>query len=147
MARPMRVLIPILLATAALLAGCASAPRPPRTLYADLGGQPGVEALVETLLSRIADDPRIVQHFARVNIVMLDQRLVQKFCHLSDGPCADTAKPMKQAHQHLPIHEADFNALVEDLVWAMDQRGIQRRVQNRLLARLAPLHGDIVNQP
>ncbi|WP_193314691.1 group 1 truncated hemoglobin [Xanthomonas sp. LMG 12459] len=147
MARPMRVLIPILLATAALLAGCASAPRPPRTLYADLGGQPGIKALVETLLSRIADDPRIVQHFARVNIVMLDQRLVQKFCHLSDGPCADTAKPMKQAHQHLPIHEADFNALVEDLVWAMDQRGIQRRVQNRLLARLAPLHGDIVNQP
>ncbi|WP_026143246.1 group 1 truncated hemoglobin [Xanthomonas sp. SHU 308] len=147
MARPMRVLIPILLATAALLAGCASAPRPPRTLYADLGGQPGIEALVETLLSRIADDPRIVQQFARVNIVMLDQRLVQKFCHLSDGPCADTAKPMKQAHQHLPIHEADFNALVEDLVWAMDQRGIQRRVQNRLLARLAPLHGDIVNQP
>nr|WP_279361263.1 group 1 truncated hemoglobin [Xanthomonas sacchari] len=147
MARSMRVLIPILLATAALLAGCASAPRPPRTLYADLGGQPGIEALVETLLSRIADDPRIVQHFARVNIVMLDQRLVQKFCHLSDGPCADTAKPMKQAHQHLPIHEADFNALVEDLVWAMDQRGIQRRVQNRLLARLAPLHGDIVNQP
>ncbi|KAB7779933.1 group 1 truncated hemoglobin [Xanthomonas sp. LMG 12459] len=143
----MRVLIPILLATAALLAGCASAPRPPRTLYADLGGQPGIKALVETLLSRIADDPRIVQHFARVNIVMLDQRLVQKFCHLSDGPCADTAKPMKQAHQHLPIHEADFNALVEDLVWAMDQRGIQRRVQNRLLARLAPLHGDIVNQP
>ncbi|XTQ92929.1 group I truncated hemoglobin [Xanthomonas sacchari] len=143
----MRVLIPILLATAALLAGCASAPRPPRTLYADLGGQPGIEALVETLLSRIADDPRIVQQFARVNIVMLDQRLVQKFCHLSDGPCADTAKPMKQAHQHLPIHEADFNALVEDLVWAMDQRGIQRRVQNRLLARLAPLHGDIVNQP
>ncbi|WP_369981844.1 group 1 truncated hemoglobin [Xanthomonas bundabergensis] len=131
---------------AGALGGCASAPPAQRTLYAELGGQPGIEALIETLLSRIADDPRIVQHFARVNIVMLDQRLVQKFCHLSDGPCADTAKPMKQAHQHLPIHEADFNALVEDLIWAMDRRGIPRRTQNRLLARLAPLQGEIVNQ-
>ncbi len=138
--------ISLALAMPGAFGGCAGTPATRPTLYAELGGQPGIEALIETLLSRIADDPRIVQHFARVNIVMLDQRLVQKFCHLSDGPCADTAKPMAQVHQHLPIHEADFNALVEDLIWAMDRRGIPRRTQNRLLARLAPLQGQIVNQ-
>lgn len=95
--------------------------------------------------SRIADDPRIVEHFARVNIVMLNERLVQKFCHVADGPCPDTAKSMAQAHQHMAIREDDFNALVEDLNWAMDQRNIPRRTQNRLLARLAAMHGEIVN--
>ncbi|NEL41587.1 MAG: group 1 truncated hemoglobin, partial [Xanthomonas perforans] len=118
-------------------------PRP--TLYDELGGQAGIEALVETMLSRIADDQRIVDKFARVNIVMLNERLVQKFCHVADGPCPDTAKSMQQAHAHLAIREGDFNALVEDLNWAMDQRKIPRRTQNRLLARLAAMHGEIVN--
>ena len=127
-----------------MLSGCAIT-QPRQTLYEELGGQPGIEALVETMLSRIADDPRIVEHFARVNIVMLNERLVQKFCHVADGPCPDTAKSMAQAHQHMAIREDDFNALVEDLNWAMDQRNIPRRTQNRLLARLAAMHGEIVN--
>ncbi|WDI92331.1 group I truncated hemoglobin [Xanthomonas campestris] len=127
-----------------MLSGCATT-QPRQTLYEELGGQSGIEALVETMLSRISDDPRIVEHFARVNIVMLNERLVQKFCHVADGPCPDTAKSMAQAHQHMAIREGDFNALVEDLNWAMDQRNIPRRTQNRLLARLAAMHGEIVN--
>ncbi|MBB4707264.1 group 1 truncated hemoglobin [Xanthomonas arboricola] len=133
-----------LLCMLALMNACATTqPRP--TLYDELGGQAGIEALVETMLSRIADDQRIVDKFARVNIVMLNERLVQKFCHVADGPCPDTAKSMQQAHAHLAVREGDFNALVEDLNWAMDQRKIPRRTQNRLLARLAAMHGEIVN--
>ncbi|MFC7519145.1 group 1 truncated hemoglobin [Xanthomonas populi] len=133
-----------LLCALGLMSACATT-QPRQTLYDELGGQAGIEALVETMLSRIADDQRIVDQFARVNIVMLNARLVQKFCHVSDGPCPDTAKSMKQAHAHLAIREGDFNALVEDLKWAMDQRRIPRRMQNRLLARLAAMHGEIVN--
>ncbi|WP_115047053.1 group I truncated hemoglobin [Xanthomonas arboricola] len=133
-----------LLGVLALMGACATTP-PRATLYDELGGQAGIEALVETMLSRIADDPRIVDTFARVNIVMLNERLVQKFCHVADGPCPDTAKSMRQAHAHLVIRDGDFNALVEDLNWAMDQRRIPRRTQNRLLARLAAMHGEIVN--
>ncbi|CAD0327182.1 group 1 truncated hemoglobin [Xanthomonas sp. WHRI 8391] len=133
-----------LLCVLGLVSACATT-QPRQTLYDELGGQAGIEALVETMLSRIADDQRIVDKFARVNIVMLNERLVQKFCHVSDGPCPDTAKSMKQAHAHLAIREGDFNALVEDLNWAMDQRKIPRRTQNRLLAQLAAMHGDIVN--
>jgi hemoglobin len=36
-----------------------------------------------------------------------------------------------------------FNALVEDLQKAMSERGIPFRAQNKLLAKLAPLHRDI----
>jgi hemoglobin len=51
---------------------------------------------------------------------------------------------MVEAHAQHRITDADFNALVEDLIWAMDQRHIPRTAQNRLLARLAPMHPDIV---
>ncbi len=131
---------------ALLLAGCASTPRPAPTLYDQLGGQAGLEALVETLLSHVADDPRINQMFARVNIVMLNQHLNEKLCQVSDGPCHYRGKAMGPAHAHLPIGQGQFNALVEDLIWAMDQQKIPRTTQNRLIKRLAPMQGEIVNQ-
>jgi len=136
----------VLLCCVLLLAGCASTSRPAPTLYDELGGQVGLEALVETLLSRVADDPRINQMFARVNIVMLNQHLNEKLCQVSDGPCNYQGKAMGPAHAHLPIGQGQFNALVEDLMWAMDQQKISRTTQNRLIKRLAPMQGEIVNQ-
>jgi hemoglobin len=54
---------------------------------------------------------------------------------------------MKKAHSGFDINRSHFNALVEVLQLSMDARGIPFRVQNRLLARLAPMHREIVNTP
>jgi hemoglobin len=53
---------------------------------------------------------------------------------------------MLQSHRDLEIRRADFNALVEVLQEAMDARGIPFATQNALLARLAPLHREIVTR-
>ena len=131
-----------LLVALLLLSACASTRT--SSLYDDLGARPGIEALVETLLYRVSDDPRISHHFVDVNIVNLNDRLVEQFCVLSDGPCAYSGKSMAEAHKFVKISQADFNALVEDLMWAMDERGLPRTTQNRLLRRLAALQTDIV---
>ncbi|KLB21411.1 cyanoglobin, partial [Xanthomonas hortorum pv. gardneri] len=47
-----------LLCVLGLVSACATT-QPRQTLYDELGGQAGIEALVETMLSRIADDQRI----------------------------------------------------------------------------------------
>ena len=136
-------LIPALLLAAAL-AGCAAAPARPG-LYEQFGGQAGVEALVEEFLVRLLEDERINAQFAEVDLLNLNDRLVEQFCVELGGPCTYTGRSMAESHEGLAITEADFNALVEDLVDAMDARGIPRRAQNRLLARLAPMHPDIVS--
>ena len=94
---------------------------------------------------RLLEDPRINAQFAETDLVNLNDRLVEQFCVELGGPCIYTGRDMAQSHAGLGITEADFNALVEDLVDAMDARGIPRAAQNRLLARLAPMHGDIVS--
>lgn len=127
-----------------VLGACASAPPPRDALYTDLGGHAGIEALVETLLFRVSDDARIAHHFKDVNIINLNDRLVEFLCVQSGGPCTYAGKDMAEAHKHVKIAEADFNALVEDLMWAMDQRGLPRTTQNRLLQRLAAMQRDIV---
>jgi hemoglobin len=141
--RPMPRL-PTCVLLAALLAACAGpAPRP--TLYQQFGERPGIEALVEELLVRILEDPRINAGFAEVDLVNLNDRLVEQICVEVGGPCVYTGRTMAESHASLAVTEADFNALVEDLVDAMEARGIPRRAQNRLLRRLAPMHRDIVS--
>ena len=127
---------------ALLVSACATLPQ--RPLYDDLGGEAGVSALVELLLLRISDDPRIAHQFASVDIVHLNDKLVEQICQVADGPCVYTGKRMAESHAQLAITHADFNAMVEDLMWAMDERGVSRSAQNRLLARLAVMRPDIV---
>jgi len=100
---------------------------------------------VEELLVRILDDERINRGFAEVDILNLNDRLVEQICVEVGGPCTYTGRSMAESHAGLGLGEADFNALVEDLVAAMDARGIPRTAQNRLLQRLARMHGDIVS--
>ncbi len=54
---------------------------------------------------------------------------------------------MKKAHSGMDITKSDFNALVEVLQLSMDDQNIPFSVQNRMLARLAPMHREIVNTP
>jgi hemoglobin len=127
-----------------LLAACATtSPRP--SLYQQFGGRPGIEARVEELLVRVLEDPRINAGFAEVDLVNLSDRLVEQICVEVGGPCTYTGRSMAESHAALAVTEAHFNALVEDLVDAMEARGIPRRAQNRLLRRLAPMHRDIVS--
>ena len=51
---------------------------------------------------------------------------------------------MKNSHAELKIGTGQFNLLVEILQDCMDARQIPFTVQNQLLARLAPMHRDII---
>jgi hemoglobin len=115
------------------------------SLYVALGGQPGLVKLVDDFVPRLAADPRIGEFFKHSNLPHLEEMLVQQFCQVSGGGCAYTGIPMKLAHQDMDIAKGDFNALVEVLQASMDAQGIPFPTQNRLLARLAPMHRDIVN--
>lgn len=139
MSRRSRLALPLAL----LLAACASTP--PADPLADFGGRPGLEALVEEFLVRVLEDERINDQFAEVDLVNLNDRLVEQFCAELGGPCTYGGRTMAESHASLGVTEADFNALVEDLVDAMQARGVPRRAQNRLLARLAPMHAEIVS--
>ena len=71
--------------------------------------------------------------------------LAQQFCVVSGGGCTYTGLPMDRAHHDMDISKGDFNALVEVLQASMDAQHVPFAAQNRLLARLAPMHREIVN--
>jgi hemoglobin len=53
---------------------------------------------------------------------------------------------MKTAHQGMGISEADFNALVEDLVKALDKFKVPEKEKGELLGALGPMKTDIVEK-
>lgn len=137
----MRVL-PVLLLL--LLSACAQQPPKDDSLYRDLGAMPGITRIVEGMLLNIASDERIVERFRRIDIQRLRNKLIEQFCVEAGGPCTYTGDSMAESHKGQNVSRSDFNALVEDLIKAMDSEGIPVPTQNRLLARLAPMRGEVI---
>jgi hemoglobin len=116
-------------------------------LYLQFGGQAGLVALMDDFMDRLLADPRMHPFFKDTDQKHIKEELVTQFCEVSGGPCKRKGSDMKKAHAGIDVTKADFNALVEVLQQSMDARGIPFGVQNRLLARLAPMHREIINAP
>ena len=139
----------VLLPTVALMFSGISLAQPPSaaaTLYDRLGGESGIENIVVEMLVRIADDERIAPIFAASNLTRLHMLLQEQICEVANGPCEYTGFSMEESHRGMAVTETEFNAVVEALILAMESLDVAVPVQNQLLARLAPMHADIVNR-
>jgi hemoglobin len=116
------------------------------TLYTDLGGTPGIDAIVDRAVVLILADDRIKDDFDNINLDRLRSRIKSQICELSGGPCHYPGRSMQAAHNGLDITEAKFNAMAEDLRTAMAEHGVGYHTQNRLIALLAPMERAIVTK-
>lgn len=138
--------ISILMASV-LLTACIPLSNPPEdNLYQQLGGRQGLDTLVYDLLVGIAQDERIAHRFRDVNISRFKEGLETYLCDISGGPCDYTGDSMAVIHAGYGFTDVEFNALVENLVTAMENNHLPVATRNRLLALLAPSYGDIVYQ-
>jgi hemoglobin len=144
-------LLPALFVTAATLfvtpsfAQSAIAPAlPGDQLYQTFGAKPGLVKLMDDFMVRLLADPRTGPHFKPANQQRVKEQLVEQFCSVMGGPCVYKGADMKSAHGNLDITKSDFNALVEVLQLSMDAQGIAFGEQNKLLAKLAPMHRDVI---
>ena len=128
------------------LGACSSMPSASDSLYQQLGGKAGISKTVTIFLYQVVDDDRINHYFAGVNADRLQKRLTNQFCQLSGGPCHYGGDNMHKVHAGMHLTDADFNALVEDLILAMEKRRVPISAQNRLLGKLAPMHAQIVGK-
>lgn len=132
---------------ACTLAHAQTRPTTDDALYQQLGGQTGLTTLVDDFMVRLLADARMNPFFKDVDQKHLKEQLVAQFCQVSGGPCVLSGPDMKKAHDGMDITKSNFNALVEVLQTSMDAKQIPFTAQNRLLAKLAPMHRDIVNTP
>jgi hemoglobin len=134
--------VTVALCLLALLLGAASAQN--KSLYERLGGMDAIKAVVDEFVTRVAADARINKKFARSNIDRLKFELVEQICAATGGPCKYKGLDMKTAHKNMGVTDGEFNALVEDLVAALDKFNVGENEKKELLGILGPLKPQIV---
>jgi hemoglobin len=145
-----RILVVAILGMA-LLAGCATTEQKPmaaqeKSFYERLGGKEAITAVVDDFVGRVAADNRINSFFATTDIPRLKMNLVNQICEASGGPCKYTGRDMKTTHRGMGITNAQFDALVGDLVATLDKFKVPEKEKNELLSVLGPMRKDIVER-
>src|ERR1700686_470849 len=122
-----------------------------KTLYDRLGGKKAITAVVDEFVGRVAADTRINSYFAAAaadpqRLASFKMKLVDQICQASGGPCKYIGKDMKTAHMGMGITGPQFDALVEDLVGALDKFKVGADEKQQLLGVLGPMKKDIVTK-
>jgi hemoglobin len=119
---------------------------PQKSLYERLGGETAIKAVVDEFVANVGADTRISHYFASANLDRLKGHLVNQIGQASGGPQQYTGRDMKTAHAGMGIDGPAFDALVEDLVKALDKFAVPEQEKSELLAVLGPMRGDIVER-
>ncbi len=125
----------------ALLSSCATQKI---TLFKQLGGDAGVSNIVDNFIEEISFNPKIYAFFKDSDIERFREKLNQHLCFVTGDSCEYTGDSMIQVHAGMNISEKDFNITVELLINAMNKAQIAQPLQNKLLARLAPMRKEMI---
>jgi len=136
----------------------------PRTLYERLGGERGINLIVDDFIARALADPRVnwqrqgVEQggfFRRAsvewdasdqNVARLKRHMAQFLSVASGGPVRYEGQEMKAAHAGLRITNPEFDATVGLLKATLDKLGVGTEEQKELLALIETTRPQIVEQ-
>ena len=127
-------------------ANAGAAPYSSNRLAAAFGGREGIARIAARTIDLAEADPRIAEIFVSHDTVRIKRTLGEQFCYLLNAGCDYTGRDMATAHSGLGVTRADMNALVENLQAAMREAGVSFAAQNKLLAKLAPMSGQVVER-
>jgi hemoglobin len=122
-----------------------------KSLFERLGGKGAITGVVDEFVARVAADAKINRYFGAAakdpaRMASFKSKLVDQICAASGGPCTYTGKNMKEAHAGMGITGAEFDALVGDLVGALDKFKVPEKEKGELLGALGPMKSDIVTR-
>jgi hemoglobin len=127
-------------------ANAGAAPYASASLIADFGGREGIVRIAARTIELSEADPRIAAIFVAHDTVRLKRMLGEQFCYLLGAGCDYSGRDMKSAHAGLGVTKTDLNALVENLQAAMREADVPFAAQGRLLAKLAPMSGEVTER-
>ena len=102
-------------------------------------------AVVDDTIANAATDPRINQRFQSTDTARLKAALVEFLCDRSGGPCIYRGRNMADAHEGMNIRADEFDALVEDLVRALDKHRVPARERGEVLGMLSKMKNAVTD--
>ena len=136
-----------------------------KSLYERLGGDAGINAIVDDFVTRALADPRVnwerkgiksggLWHRGKSmewnaneqNIANMKKHIAQFLALATGGPAVYEGKEMKQAHEGMRISNPEFDAALGDLKATLDKLSVATPEQKELLAVVESVRPMIVEQ-
>jgi hemoglobin len=115
------------------------------SLYERLGGTDGIKAIASDLVDFHLNNPRIAPRYADSDVAAVKNAAATFFIAASGGPSVYEGKEMLAAHRGMNIDDAEFMAVLDDAMAALEKNGIGQREQEEVLFFLYGLKPEIVH--
>lgn len=121
------------------------------SLYEHLGGAAGIAKIVDDIVAAHINNPAINARF----LPYLDkpERVEEIKKHNRDflgagsgGPETYSGKSMLEAHRGMNINEAEYMAVMDDIMSALEKNGIDESARKDVLAITFGLKGEIIHK-
>jgi len=95
-----------------------------KSLFARLGGESAISAVVDEFSSVLQQDERVNRFFSNTDMNALAHHQKQFITYAFGGAAEYAGKPLREGHAGLGITEDDFRAVVDDLSKVLQSMGV-----------------------
>jgi len=115
-----------------------------KSLYERLGATKGITALADDLVENHLANKAIATRFAKTDIPMLKNAAATFFISATGGPDVYKGKDLLAAHKAMNIAAAEFMAVLDDALSAMQKNKIGQREQEEVLFAFYSMRSQIL---
>lgn len=115
------------------------------SLYSRLGSHDGIAALARTVFNNHCNNEVIKNRYVKSDPENVVQKVTEFMCAGFGGPEEYTGDDMLTAHTGMNISDEEFNAVVDDVMKALDTHNAGQREKDEILAALWSMRGEIVH--
>jgi hemoglobin len=115
------------------------------SIYAKIGGQEALIAVVDDFYARVMADAQLAPFFVGSNMSRLKGKQVEFFAAALGGPDEYSGQSMRDAHRGRGIGQVHFDLVAEYLSEALAEAGVPDDTAATIIATVAPLSRDIVS--
>lgn len=116
------------------------------TLYERLGGDEGIETVVDEFYDRVLADESLQEYFEDTDMDALRDHQRAFLTMVAGGPEEYDGEDMREAHAHLGITKSDFAAVAGHLDNALRSQNVADEDREQALAAVAGLEDDVLNR-
>jgi len=120
---------------------------PEATLYERLGGEEKIRAFVKDIVANHHNNPVIKPRYdnAKKSDAELVDLVVNLICAGTGGTQEYKGMDMRAAHKGMNVSEAEFVAVLDDILAALEKHNVGEREKAELLAISYGMKADIVH--
>lgn len=114
------------------------------SLYERLGGTEGITNLANDIIDNHMANKAIATRFADSDVAAIKNSAATFFIAGTGGPNVYTGKDLLAAHKGMNISAAEFMAVLDDALAALEKNGVGQREQEEVLFAFYSMRSQVV---